>query len=654
MMRIFGRVVYRSALSSSINGGLLPKSFCSNSAARGLYICRRFLFSSSASTSLKSTNLTSLKCFLSVSQSSYFQGQRSVFIQTQATPNPASLMFYPGKPVMESGSADFPNAGAAMNSPLAKNLFGIDDLVIGVSRSGVSRLNLGVSLDGYGFSAARHRCPAAFEMFRAVYSLRSMWCKSRLLRLKFGARACGFSVGMISIVGTYFVGQYYQMLQNQPEFVHQFYSDSSTMLRIEGNTRETASAMVQIHQLVMSLSYTGIEIKTAHSLESWNGGVLVMVSGSVHIKGYNVRKKFVETFFLAPQEKGYFVLNDIFHYVDEELVLQHPIAYLPQSNLDTKIHSSTLVREQVSNYVLGGDIQSREFAAPAKIEENGAVNSYNYPEEQIQQVPETGKILEENFAVQSNGSLQGTMNSVPDHFSPPVEEPVVEPQKHTYASILQVAKGQFAPAVSSQPSFNKPTTPDWQHGPETPNHPSDASSNLIERSGTETLEETLAMEDEVEVKSVYVRNVPTNMSASEIGEEFKKFGKLKPDGVAIRTRKDIDVCYAFVEFDDISGVQNAIKASMVIIGGYELYIEGRRPNRNNSIRGGRARGRGRISYQIEGTRGRFGGRGFSRVSNQDGYKRPYSRPRGNGFYRQERPYSNNQQGSSNGQHHFSD
>ena len=49
-----------------------------------------------------------------------------MFIQTQSTPNPASLMFYPGKPVMEVGSADFPNARSAMNSPLAKGLYGID------------------------------------------------------------------------------------------------------------------------------------------------------------------------------------------------------------------------------------------------------------------------------------------------------------------------------------------------------------------------------------------------------------------------------------------------------------------------------------------------------------------------------------------------
>ncbi|CAK8565421.1 unnamed protein product [Lathyrus sativus] len=103
-------------------------------------------------------------------------------------------------------------------------------------------------------------------------------------------------------VGTYFVRQYYHILQNQPEFVHQFYSDASTMLRIDRNARETVAAMLQIHALVMSLSYTRIEIKTAHSLDSWSGGVIVMVSGPVQIKD-NLRRKFMQTFFLAPQEK---------------------------------------------------------------------------------------------------------------------------------------------------------------------------------------------------------------------------------------------------------------------------------------------------------------------------------------------------------------
>lgn len=41
----------------------------------------------------------------------------------------------------------------------------------------------------------------------------------------------------------------------------------------------------------------------------------------------------------------------------------------------------------------------------------------------------------------------------------------------------------------------------------------------------------------VEIKSVYVRNLPSNISASEIEEEFKNFGTIKPDGVFLRSRK---------------------------------------------------------------------------------------------------------------------
>ncbi|HEX6977841.1 MAG TPA: NifU family protein [Alphaproteobacteria bacterium] len=49
-----------------------------------------------------------------------------MFIQTEQTPNPATLKFLPGRVVMESGTADFPNAESATRSPLAERLFGIE------------------------------------------------------------------------------------------------------------------------------------------------------------------------------------------------------------------------------------------------------------------------------------------------------------------------------------------------------------------------------------------------------------------------------------------------------------------------------------------------------------------------------------------------
>lgn len=49
-----------------------------------------------------------------------------MFIQTQDTPNPATLKFIPGVPVMESGTADYPAADSANGSPLARRLFQVD------------------------------------------------------------------------------------------------------------------------------------------------------------------------------------------------------------------------------------------------------------------------------------------------------------------------------------------------------------------------------------------------------------------------------------------------------------------------------------------------------------------------------------------------
>ncbi|MEM9524506.1 MAG: NifU N-terminal domain-containing protein, partial [Pseudomonadota bacterium] len=49
-----------------------------------------------------------------------------MFIQTEATPNPATLKFLPGQTVLDAGGADFPNADTAGKSPLAKRVFAVD------------------------------------------------------------------------------------------------------------------------------------------------------------------------------------------------------------------------------------------------------------------------------------------------------------------------------------------------------------------------------------------------------------------------------------------------------------------------------------------------------------------------------------------------
>lgn len=51
-----------------------------------------------------------------------------MFIQTERTPNPATLKFLPGRDVMTQGTANFPDPESAQQSPLAQALFDIDQV----------------------------------------------------------------------------------------------------------------------------------------------------------------------------------------------------------------------------------------------------------------------------------------------------------------------------------------------------------------------------------------------------------------------------------------------------------------------------------------------------------------------------------------------
>ena len=49
-----------------------------------------------------------------------------MFIQTESTPNPATLKFLPGQSVVQVGTADFPSVESAASSPMATRLFGVE------------------------------------------------------------------------------------------------------------------------------------------------------------------------------------------------------------------------------------------------------------------------------------------------------------------------------------------------------------------------------------------------------------------------------------------------------------------------------------------------------------------------------------------------
>lgn len=75
--------------------------------------------------------------------------------------------------------------------------------------------------------------------------------------------------------------------------------------------------MQEIDDKIMASDYKdwSVDFKYVDDQYSKDGGVMVAVMGVLTGKD-NKKKNFNQTFFLATQERGFFVLNDIFRYTD--------------------------------------------------------------------------------------------------------------------------------------------------------------------------------------------------------------------------------------------------------------------------------------------------------------------------------------------------
>ncbi|KAL8943589.1 MAG: hypothetical protein Q9216_000954 [Gyalolechia sp. 2 TL-2023] len=120
-------------------------------------------------------------------------------------------------------------------------------------------------------------------------------------------------------VGWYFVEQYYTTLSKNPEKLHLFYNKRSQF--VSGVEAEKVSVSVgqrAINERIKELDIQNCKVRVTNvdSQESFKN-IVVQVIGQMSNKAAPHRK-FVQTFVLAEQPNGYFVLNDIFRYIEDD------------------------------------------------------------------------------------------------------------------------------------------------------------------------------------------------------------------------------------------------------------------------------------------------------------------------------------------------
>ncbi|KAK1270807.1 hypothetical protein QJS04_geneDACA004492 [Acorus gramineus] len=410
------------------------------------------------------------------------------------------------------------------------------------------------------------------------------------------------------MVGNAFVHQYYHILHQSPELVYRFYQDGSKLGRPEDKgVMSSITTMEAINKKILSMDYADYraEIKTVDAQESLEGGVLVLVTG--HLTGKDeVRRSFTQSFFLAPQDKGYFVLNDIFRYVEDPdtsaIVAPQtppaPIAPVPEQDAPAVQENVQAVSEEPEDLLeeesdegeVYNDSEDEARLVAEEGEGEGEGEGEEAPvDEVVDESPNDAQVVTETVAVVDSSFVQ--------------EEPV----KKSYASIVKVMKENAAPSAvpATVPARPVPAISERQAAP--PPQPAPAieisSSNSVADIGS-------GQEAEADGYSIYIKSLPLNATVEQLEEVFKRFGPIKSGGIQVISNKQQGFCFGFVEFEVASAVQSAIEASPITIGGRQSYVEEKRTSSSRVNRGRFQPGRGG-GYRSDGLRGRgnYGGGG---------------------------------------------
>ncbi|KAG8824588.1 hypothetical protein FRC19_001441 [Serendipita sp. 401] len=124
----------------------------------------------------------------------------------------------------------------------------------------------------------------------------------------------------VAQVAWQFVVQYYTYMNDKPDQLHRFYTKNSHYRHgMEGEELDTLQGQTAIHKKFMDINYKGCKVfvNSVDAQPSANNGILVHVIGELS-NNLEPWKKFVQVFFLAEQQNGYFVLNDNFRFLKEE------------------------------------------------------------------------------------------------------------------------------------------------------------------------------------------------------------------------------------------------------------------------------------------------------------------------------------------------
>ncbi|KAK8637179.1 hypothetical protein V6N13_064605 [Hibiscus sabdariffa] len=402
------------------------------------------------------------------------------------------------------------------------------------------------------------------------------------------------------VVGNAFVEQYYRVLYDSPELAHRFYHDSSVLSRPDSNGVMTSVTTMQgINEKILSLDYKNYkaEINTADAQKSYKEGVTVLVTGCLTGKD-NLKRKFAQSFFLAPQDNGYFVLNDVLRYVEDG----------ERESLENQkvngVHDAPRVPSAAEHEPTQGVDPSPTDTATSLVEEN-----QNVAEQASDPSDKEIQLVNEKEALPASQSHSNSNDMPVVESASSAQE---DTQKKSYASIVKVPKGSSGPTRVYVPTNSSRMLP-----PKTESQPPVSPAPAPPEASTPSsidAHESNDIPEEVEGHSIYIKNLPFNVTPAQLEQEFKKFGPIKQGGVQVRNNKQQGYCFGFVEFLSLSSMNDAIQIKLTSWSSMLLFLavgseRGFFPSRRGGFRNDSFRGRGNYVGNRSFGRNEFGNHG---------------------------------------------
>ncbi|KAH8700748.1 hypothetical protein BGW36DRAFT_135153 [Talaromyces proteolyticus] len=458
-------------------------------------------------------------------------------------------------------------------------------------------------------------------------------------------------------VGWYFVEQYYTTMSRNPEKLPLFYSrHSHFVFGTEAESVPVAVGQKAINEKIKALDFHDCKVRVLNvdSQASFEN-ILVAVIGEISNRSEPSRK-FTQTFVLAEQPNGYYVLNDIFRYLaddEEEFVSGETAQAEPEE-------AAELQDTSVSHPGVAPEPEPA-VAAPANVEESVAetvtsttdsevekseaasVNGIATPEKPAVPVTPAVPVVPTEPEVPKAEKPQPTpAASAPKEAAAAAKKEPAVPAKSvpkTWASIASankrasaaaaIAAASTAQAKTAAPSPSVAPALPAQNAQPQPEQPAVAESSTasqessIDGAGWQTAghehNKKQARSGDEHKHPAYIKNVNEKVDAALLKTVLSRFGKLTHFDVN-RARN----C-AFVDFADQASYNAAVAANPHQIGTEQITVEERRIRAGNASsngfpasRGGANRGRsdGRAgsqgrggNFQRDQARGGFASRG---------------------------------------------